>query len=320
MKSKIKVSVLLSALFFLVIACSLPGQSKGASLFTITPNQTMTALFGPTQLTNPDFATQGPIDNDDQAVQQTQDSILPSDTAVSTTIVSSETTTSTPPPPTPTLLPKRTGSYIYVPFLSHIINFDGLWDEWSASELPAKVVISGFGNWEDGDDLQAAYRMSWNYDGLYIAVKILDDTYVQNASGQDLYKGDCVEILFDTNLYGDFYTRYLSSDDHQIGISAGNPNTNGTKEAFLWYPVGKVGSLSSISISSTSGQGVYRMELGIPWNILGISPQAGQHYGFALRVSDNDDSSSDVQQSMVANISKNVLVDPTTWGEIILVK
>jgi len=53
--------------------------------------------------------------------------------------------------------------------------------------------------------LQGSYRLGWDEDYLYVAVKVLDDQYVQNASGQDIYKGDSIELLIDTYLQDDFY-------------------------------------------------------------------------------------------------------------------
>jgi hypothetical protein len=47
-------------------------------------------------------------------------------------------------------------------------------------------VVYGNNNWTDEDDLSASYRIGWNEDYLFIAVKVKDDHYVQNASGQDL--------------------------------------------------------------------------------------------------------------------------------------
>lgn len=312
MKKRVYLFIILMISILLVIACSLPGQKTSSSLFTITPNQTMTALFASNQTALSGLST---------VVPDVTLTVTPTDIPTGTSTLTS-TPTATPTntflPPTLTPIPARTGSMIYVPYLNHTISFDGMWDEWTSYEYPANYVIYGYNNWVGGSDLQSSFRLSWNYDALYIAVKVLDDTYVQNSSGQNLYKGDCLEILFDADLYGDYYSRQLTWDDYQFGISPGTPDINGLKEVFLYFPHGKAGSLSNVIIGSTSGEGVYRIEAAFPWSIFGINPQPWQHFGFAVRVSDNDNAGANEQQSMVTNVSGNVLVDPTTWGEIVL--
>jgi hypothetical protein len=51
-----------------------------------------------------------------------------------------------------------------------------------------------------------------------------------------------------------------------------------------------------------------------------MAPVSGNHYGFALSVNDNDDPNKNVQQSMVSNVPGRHLTDPTTWGDLQLVK
>jgi hypothetical protein len=44
------------------------------------------------------------------------------------------------------------------------------------------------------------------------------------------------------------------------------------------------------------------------------------HFGFALRINDDDDVDIDLQQSAVANVPGANLSDPTTWGDLVLTK
>jgi hypothetical protein len=55
-----------------------------------------------------------------------------------------------------------------------------------------------------------------------VGVKITDDTYTQNNTGDQIYVGDAIEILLDTDLLGDFYTTDYNTDDYHLGLSAGN--------------------------------------------------------------------------------------------------
>ncbi len=128
------------------------------------------------------------------------------------------------------------------------------------------------GDWKDADDLEGSFRVGWDNNNLYVAFKMIDDEYVQNATGADLYKGDGLEILIDTNLNADFSVTELNSDDYQIGISPGKPDVNGTREAYVWYPASVAGPRTQIQIASARGAGVTRIEVAIPWTVLGITP------------------------------------------------
>jgi hypothetical protein len=175
-------------------------------------------------------------------------------------------------------------------------------------------------NWKNGSDLEGSFRLGWDQNYLYLAVKIIDDVYVQNAGGQDIFLGDSIELLLDKDLLGDFYSTSLSQDDFQLGISPGNPDVNGTKEAYLWFPANIAGSRPDVKIAAVRANGVTRVEAAIPWSTFGITPAVDQRYGFVLSISDNDTAGTQRQESMVSSISTRVLTDPTTWGEMLLTK
>ncbi len=73
-------------------------------------------------------------------------------------------------------------------------------------------------------------------------------------------------------------------------------------------------------IGARSTSNGYDMEAAIPWSVFGVSPQAGLHYGFAFSISDDDKPGSAVQQKMVSTAPGRSLQDPTTWGDLIMVK
>ncbi|MDO8969465.1 MAG: sugar-binding protein, partial [Saprospiraceae bacterium] len=197
---------------------------------------------------------------------------------------------------------------------------DGDWNDLVNKEYPAEIVVYGSTTWKGRDDLGASFRIAWDAINLYIADKVRDDQYVQNATGEDIFKGDSIEILLDTKIADDYYYTKLSPDDFQLGITPGRPNTIGTKEAYLWLPTNIAGARSQVNIAAIRNEteGITRIEAAIPWSIFEITPEAGTHFGFALSVSDNDLSSQNVQQKMVSNVKTRVLTDPTTWGDLTL--
>jgi hypothetical protein len=183
-----------------------------------------------------------------------------------------------------------------------------------------KNVVWGPKNWTGKADLEGAFRIGWDNNNLYIAVKVTDDRYVQKTAGADIYKGDSLELLVDANLNGDYADQSLSGDDYQFGISAGNPEPGQNMQAYRWFPSDKAGSLTNVKIGAVSMSDGYRVEAAIPWSDLGITPVDGQQLGFALSISDNDNPNVNAQESMVSTVTSRVLVDPTSWGVLELKK
>jgi hypothetical protein len=324
---KIVVSGILIILFTSITGCDLSFQNLNPTPFFPTPNYTMTALFSVDENlatnTPQDFAinTAVPVL---PTVQPTTAATAAPTQAVSTNTASPTmippTNTSLPPTATKTEMPIRGGTWVSGKYMKTPPVFDSVWDEWEATKYPAKHVVFGANNWKDSDDLEGSFAVGWNETYLYLAVKVIDDIYAQNATGQDIYKGDSIEILLDTNLYGDLSTTSLNSDDFQIGISPGKGSIDGETEAYLWFPSNKAGGLDDVIIASSRSNGVYRVEIGIPWKVFGITPTNGQQLGFGLSISDNDDTSQNVQQSMVSNLPYRSLLNPTTWTVLTLVK
>jgi len=281
--------------------------------------QTITAIYASGILNT---ATQAPFMVVTATPEPATQTSAPTETVMAASPTPSHTTTFTVTPVTPTVkaLPQRGGGLIQAVYLSSSPDIDGSWAGWDSPFHSANFVVYGNKNWTDEDDLSASYRIGWNEDYLFIAVKVKDDHYVQNASGQNLYLGDSIEILLDTNLYDDFHYNQLSADDYQLGISPGKGGVDGTREAVLWYPRDYMGSKSNVKIGSMGGDGIYRVEARIPWSVFNVTPSNGKHFGFALSVSDNDNNGWNEQQSMVSSAGNRHLTQPMTWGELVLAR
>jgi hypothetical protein len=293
--------LLVMLLMGLLAACNFPflKTEEPKSIFD-QPAQTLTALFAsyPTQ-------TSGAV------MQTTQE---PTSQAISTP---------TPPPQhtaTASHL-ERSAQHVTAKYLSKKPVLDGDWGDWKQSTIayPAYYVVYGLQEWKDDSDLEGSFILGWDESFLYVGIKVKDDHYVQNSTGEMIFKGDSIELLIDTDLQGDFSTTSLNADDFQLGFSPGKGSTSGVREAYLWYPSDRRGSISDqVDVVSTSTAGIYRMEIRIPWSVLQITPQTGMRLGFVFSVSDDDDPSNTIQQSMVSNIAGRVFTNPTTWGELIL--
>lgn len=351
MKGLLRPLYVLSTLVFAMLACNLPTMGGGADATPVlpAPNQTLTALFAITPQTTPTntlppiitaTSANQPADTNPTATQvsaqpgtvatATQVSAQPGTVATATqisaqpggspTAASAPTATRPAPAATATIPAMRPRSPVTAKFLSTPPTLDGDWSEWKdlTTEYPATNVVYGQGSWANQDDLAGSFHVGWDNNNLYIAVKVRDDVYAQNASGENIFKGDCIEILLDTKLRDDFYYSQLSADDFQLGLAPGNPDVNGTREAYLWFPNSVAGSKTGVKLASRSETGLYRIEAAIPWSVFEVTPAEGMHLGFALSISDNDNTGENIQQSMVSNVSGRRLTDPTTWGDLLL--
>lgn len=314
MNRKVTTGSALLMLVLLMLACNLPGREAVPTPSEPTPNLTMTALF---ELVQTQISIPSPMPTATSAPVISTNTPPPTSTPLPTSTAVQPTRPPASPTVTSTTALRSAGSYT-APFLSEAPKLDGVWDEWKTTAYPIKPVVFGKENHTGKEDLEASFRIGWDNNYLYLAVKVIDDQYAQNASGIDLYKGDTVELLLDVDLLGDLNSRELTGDDYQLVISPGKGSISGDKEAYLYYPTGKAGTKSEVKIASEGGSGLYRVEAAIPWSLFGITPADGQRYGFAVSVSDNDRESENIQQSMVSMAPARRLADPTTWAVLVL--
>jgi hypothetical protein len=309
MQKKINpIPLLILSLTLLLSACQLPFSTGAKEVLATQTPIILIATDVPSSTSTPVTATvTATLAPPTATATETQ---TPTET-VTETSTSTATLTKTPPP-------TRAGGLFYAAYMPSAPVIDGVWDEWSSTAYSANAVVYGGSERSDSTDLDASLRIGWDWHYLYLAVKIHDDVYAQHASGQNLYLGDSLELLFDAYLYDDFYSAEMTGDDYEIGISPGNPDVNGSKEAVAWYPRSGNGSRNSVVIGSVRNDGVTRVEVAIPWGVLGVSPYNWAHYGFAFSVSDNDNTNENLQQSMVSCVPGRKLLNPTTWGELIL--
>jgi hypothetical protein len=190
---------------------------------------------------------------------------------------------------------------------------DGLLNEWDPLVDSVNKVVFG------STDNTAVFSLKWDSEYLYLAVQVTDNSFNQNSGGgADLYKGDSVEFLVDTNLKGDYCDTAMNSDDYQFGISPGNTLTGllGNPTSYLWYPLSKAGA-KVITTAATPFTGGWIMESRIPWNVFGITPSGSEYYGFGFSVSDDDHADKVQQDGMISTALKRTYPsNPTLWGTL----
>ncbi len=319
MKMKKIILPVLSILAGLLLGCAAPDKAQPTQPGLSVVDMTVTAALEASQTSEAKSATFPPPLSSPTFTLQPSLSPAPVTPSISVThspepVIDSQTFTETPEGKV------RTNASVAAPFLNKPPVLDGTWDEWTAKAYSVTNLVYGADQVTDRNDLGGSFRIAWDDKYLYLAVKVGDDSYVQRDTLADIYRGDSIELSLDTELQPDFDIRDLNSDDYDLRISAGNPDPGKHMEAFLWFPRNIGGPLPKVKIAAVGGENVYRLETAIPWSVYGITPQAGMHFGFALRINDDDDVDLDIQQSAVSNVPHASLADPTTWGDLVLTK
>jgi len=320
MKNPIKSLPVVLLLVVLLTSCNLPFFRGETAEDNVPPNLTLTALFDTSMNILPTMTPALPT-----AAEVSQPTAT---AAVVPTLAPSEIPTTNPIPTNTSVPPtaevrQRGGPLMKAAYLSTAPVMDGTYAEWveKTNKYAIPYVVWQPENRKNMEDLEGAFAAGWDDKYLYISVKVTDDVFAQNRSGETLYQGDSVEVMIDANLDADFYVNILDNDDFQFGISPGNPAKDIDPEVYLWYPVSLKGSKTQVLLSSLfETSPIYRVEVGIPWSMLGVSPYNGLHLGFVVSVNDNDKTTENLQQSMISTAQYRDFLDPTTWGELVLVK
>ncbi|MEK7274243.1 MAG: sugar-binding protein [Candidatus Desantisbacteria bacterium] len=163
-------------------------------------------------------------------------------------------------------------------------------------------------NWQGKEDLSTKIMAQRDDENLYLALKVTDDKFVQQFSGDKMLKGDHVELWFGTE-----------RGTYQFGLSPGNFN-NLKPEAVLWMPNvssdDKQKILKGVMVGSQKTETGYNMEVKIPLANIGVTKET-YSVKFTLVVSDTDDAANPGQDSLLAS-SKLKWNKPETFGELVV--
>ncbi len=236
-------------------------------------------------------------------------------------VTPTSSTITTPPVPLPTGALTRPNANAFTAYRrASPPSIDGNLTDWGS--LPYVIgsreyVVYKPENWTDALDQSFTFALAWDDTNLYVAAQVADDAHVQTQQGELIFKGDSLELLLDADLRGDFADQKLSADDFQLGLSPGALNGD-APEAYLWFPTSRKGSPAGIRLAAQPNGQAYQLEAAIPWALFNVSPMVGDRFGFALSSSDDDTLDTAEQQSLMASSSTRKLIDPTTWGLLIL--
>lgn len=235
-----------------------------------------------------------------------------------TAIVAVDVTPTTAPPaaPTVTLVPDPASAVAVR--VAEPRSIDGDLEEWEGVPSTASAFrVFRAAGWDGTEDLTAAWRLGWDADHLYIGVDVEDDVHVQTQTGNQIFRGDSVELQIDTEPARDAAS--VNAETFQIILSPGDfaglpPSAfrfQGTEGGRLVDAPGH-----SIRVAARRTAGGYQLEATIPWRDLDLAPSAGMRLGLALNANDNDTPGTAVQEVMMSSAPGRTLTNPRTWGAL----
>lgn len=197
-------------------------------------------------------------------------------------------------------------------------SIDGELEEWEGvSSTTSAFRVFRAAGWDGTEDLMAAWRLAWDVAHLYVAVDVEDDAHVQTQTGNQIFRGDSVELQIDTEPAANAAS--VNAETFQIILSPGD-FAGLPPSAFRFQGTGG-GRLvdapgHSVRVAARRTAGGYRLEAAIPWRDLDVTPEEGMRLGLALNANDNDTPRTAVQEVMMSSAPGRTLTDPRTWGTL----
>lgn len=166
---------------------------------------------------------------------------------------------------------------------------------------------------------RAVWQMGWDGTYLYVATAVTDAVHVQTQQGNQVWRGDSLELQIETNPARN--GRTLGPTNFQIALSPGN-FTDIPPSAFRFQgradgAMRDAPGHNIIVAAQQTGDG-YLLEAAIPWSDLNMTPAPGQRLGLALNLNDNDTPNTARQEMMLSNVSTRLFADPASWGMLTL--
>jgi hypothetical protein len=216
--------------------------------------------------------------------------------------------------------PAATGADFTVSRLAQPPVLDGSLTEWpEALTVSSAFQVYARAGWDGSADLEATWRLGWDPNSLYLAVTVVDDLHVQTQTGNQMFRGDSVEIQIDTNRAAN--ATLVNPGTFQLLLSPGN-FADLAPSAFRFQGTGEGRILDApghrIQVNAArTGEG-YVLEAAIPWSDLNFVPDEADVLGIALNANDNDQADEAVQEVMMSSSPRRTLTDPQSWGTMVL--
>lgn len=169
-----------------------------------------------------------------------------------------------------------------VPRLAHVV-IDGQADDWGEQGFRVEALAAADGATRDAADLDARFRLGWDARGLLVLVRVRDDVPVEGETSNTLWQGDALELFLADRRGGTQLVQAVIApglDPQHLGLRCAYYDHR-QDEALRRTPV----SANASRIRTPDG---WQAEVLLPWENIGLQPQAGVELGFQLYVDDLD--------------------------------
>ncbi|MFN8421293.1 MAG: endo alpha-1,4 polygalactosaminidase [Anaerolineae bacterium] len=218
--------------------------------------------------------------------------------------------------------PAENGPELVATAITELFTIDGDLSDWfgfPCTEVNSADQIS-FGDkssWRGRYDLSGRVCYAWDSENLYVGFEIYDDMNVQKYEGSDLWRGDHVELWFDTQLQLDFDSAAANDDDFQIGVSPGDFDKV-APSFFIWTPPTLADVYADVEWAVVRTPPGYSAEIRLPAVVLkGLRLATDHAIGATFDPSDTDTPGSSEQEMMLSTAPKTVWGTPTLWNNLV---
>ncbi len=161
------------------------------------------------------------------------------------------------------------------------ITLDGRADDWGSRGFHIEALVSSTSQRPAPADSSARIRLGWNEQGLLLLMTVRDDAFSEDA-GEDFWNKDSIE-LFAANGLG-------QNERYQVALSPGLDAAHATPRLRLVDSRGEELKKSALNVpfARTITPGGYTLEVLLPWQNLGITPQMGRAVALQINLNDVD--------------------------------
>jgi len=189
------------------------------------------------------------------------------------------------------------------------IKMDGTANGWPGNPpetISGQRVVEGAA----AEGVEAAFRLCWDEDCLYLLAHVTDPTPMRNEhKGDLLWSGDGLELFVGSEKPDQ--PGGLLFTDRQILLSAAKPENH-----CRWHVcrAAEQPQMAMEVVPGVDGKG-YVVEAAIPWSVLGVKPEIGRELLFDLAVDDSINGTGRRCQLMWNGSARNS-GDRTHWGRL----
>lgn len=208
------------------------------------------------------------------------------------------------------------------------LSIDGDLSDWSSvttAYLLQNVVFEDGSGGRLGEDSSATIRVAYDDEGLYLAAEANDDRYVQANVGNQIWRGDAIDINLST-VPPDRASSTPDGDDFQITMT---PANDAGDASHVWFKGGESGRFGGaetnrpimVAGSPANPLDTYSVEAFIPWSVFELDGPPENDLAALFAVFDNDGEVAEgrnIQRTILGNVPGAVFQGPSTWGRLVL--